>query len=97
MEIVKKAFPKVIKDNDSVYFAHLKGVIESVDEYSSLQITANRYSYHFRLAPSHPMYNDILLQEILNFHNRFKIKLDLSKSIKTSGVINFKIKLKLYD
>jgi hypothetical protein len=93
MEIVTKFFPETMQDNDVVYFARLEGVIDSVDELSTLQITKNSYSYQFRLAPSHPKYTEMLLQEILKFHNIYKIRLNLSKSIKTSGTISFEITL----
>lgn len=93
MEINKKFFPKVLLDNEAAYFAHLEGIINSVDEYSSLQITKTKDSYDFRLAPSLPKYNELLLEEILKFHNIYKIRLNLSKSIKSSGTIMFKIDL----
>ena len=93
MEVQKKFFPKIIPDNEQVYFQHLFGIIDSVDELSSLQITKTSSSYDFRLAPSIPKYTTMLIEEILKFHNMFNIKLDMSKSIKTSGVIMFKIKI----
>ena len=82
-----------MQDNELAYFAHLEGIISSVDELSTLEITKNPHSYHFRLAPSLPMYNDTLLEEILKFHNMFKIRLNLSKSIKSSATITFEIDL----
>lgn len=93
MEIVKKYFPEILQDNDMIYFARLEGLIESVDELSSLRITRNTNSYNFRLAPSHPMYSDTLLSEILKFHNIYNIRLNISKSIKTTGTISFEITL----
>ena len=93
MEISKKFFPEVMLENEKAYFAHLEGVISSVDEYSSLQITRTNNAYIFRLAPSVPKYNNMLLEEILKLHNMFRIKLDLSKSIKSTGTIVFKIDL----
>jgi hypothetical protein len=93
MQINKKFFPQVMQDNELAYFAHLEGIISSVDELSTLEITKNPNSYHFRLAPSLPMYNEMLLQEILKFHNMFKIRLNLSKSIKSSATITFEINL----
>ncbi len=80
-------------ENEKAYFAHLEGVISSVDEFSSLQITRTNNAYIFRLAPSMPRYNDMLLEEILRLHNMFRIKLDISKSIKSTGTIVFKIDL----
>jgi hypothetical protein len=69
----------------------LCGVIESIDELSSLQITKMADGYHFRLSPSVPVYNDPLIEELLKFHNMFKIHLELSKSIKSTGTLSFKI------
>jgi len=93
MEISKKFFPEILLENEKTYFAHLEGVIGSVDEYSSLQITRTNNAYIFRLAPSVPKYNNMLLEEILKLHNMFRIKLDISKSIKSTGTIVFKIDL----
>ena len=80
-------------DNELAYLAHLRGLIESVDELSTLEITKNPNSYHFRLAPSLPMYNDMLLEELLKFHNMLQIQLNLSKSIKSSATIVFDISI----
>ena len=93
MQINKKFFPEVMQDNEIAYFAHLQGIIDSIDELSTLEITKNPNSYHFRLAPSLPKYNEMLLQEILKFHNMFQIRLSLSKSIKSSATITFEIDL----
>jgi hypothetical protein len=93
MQINKKFFPEVMQDNEIAYFAHLEGIISSVDELSTLEITKNPNSYHFRLAPSLPKYNEMLLEELLKFHNMFQIRLSLSKSIKSSATITFEIDL----
>jgi hypothetical protein len=92
MEIHKKFFPEVVPDNEIVYLGHLEGVICSVDEFATLEITKNPESYVFRLVPSLPKYNNLLLEEILKLHNLLQIHLNLSKSIKTSSTINFQIK-----
>ena len=93
MQVSKKFFPKVMQDNDMLYLAHLEGIINSVDELSTMEIIKSTNSYRFRLAPSLPKYIPMLLEEILKFHNMFRIKLDLSKSIKSSGTIVFEITL----
>lgn len=93
MQVSRKFFPEVLLENEKTYFAHLQGVIDSVDEYSNLQITRMKSSYIFRLAPSVPKYNNLLLEEIIKLHTMFNIHLDISKSIKTTGTIVFKINL----
>jgi len=93
MEINRKHFPRVMQDNDEIFLAHLEGVISSVDELCSLEITKSLESYKFRIACSLPKYNNMLIEEILKFCNLFQIRLDMSKSIKTSSVISFEINL----
>ena len=93
MYIIKKYFPEVMTDNETAYFNHLFGVIESVDELCSMEITKKPTAYHFRIATSVPKYNELLLQEILKLHNLFNIRLNMSKSIKASATIVFDIEL----
>lgn len=92
MEVQTK-FTGILSENENLYFAQLKGVIESADEYSSLQITKTPNKYNFRLAPSVPKYTNNIISVLTQFHNTLGIRLNFSKSIKTSGTINFTIKL----
>lgn len=93
MEFVKKFFPSILPENEAVYISSLQGVIESVDELSSLEVIKTPSSYNFRLVPSLPKYTNTLIQEITKFHNLLGIRLDLGKSIKTSATITFKVKI----
>lgn len=91
---VERTFNEIISDNEDNFISMLVGVIEAVDELCHLQIDKRPNMYHFRVAPSIPVYSEMLLQEILKFHNVFGIHLELSKSIKTSGgSIDFEISL----
>lgn len=91
MQVNRRYFPDLLPDNEEVFLSHLQGIIESVDELSCLQITKLTGAYHFRVAPSVPKYNNLLLKEVLKFHNLYGIKLKLSKSIKSSGTLVFEI------
>jgi hypothetical protein len=93
MQINKKFFPEIMQDNELAYFSHLEGLIDSIDELCSMEIIKGPESYHFRIATSVPKYNNLLLEELLKFHNIFQIKLNMSKSIKTSATITFDIDL----
>ena len=70
MMVNKKHFPKLMQDNDETFLAHLEGVISSVDELCSLEITKLSDSFRFRIAASLPKYNNMLIEEILKFCNR---------------------------
>jgi hypothetical protein len=63
MEILRKFFPLILSENETTYFAQLEGIIGSVDELCSLQITRTAESFAFRIAPSHPKYNNMLIEE----------------------------------
>lgn len=92
MEINKKHF-NILTENEKNYFAQLEGVLSSVDEFCGLQITYTSQHFLFRLVPSLPKYIDTLIEELIKYHNLLGIRLDFSKSIKTSATINFKISL----
>lgn len=93
MEVLRRNFPEINTDNDEVFLGYLCGIIESVDELSSVEISKTPYSYHFRIAPSIPKYINMLVYEITKFFNLYHIRLDFSKSIKTTSVITFNIKI----
>ena len=93
MEIQRKFFPKIMNDNDETYFAHLEGILSSVDEHANVMITKQNDAYHFRIAPSLPKYTNNIIEELINFHKMINIHLLFSKSIKSSGTIAFKIKI----
>ncbi len=93
MQVQGRFLDEILPDNEQLFLSLLQGLIESVDELCSLEITKLSKSYHFRIAPSLPMYNDMLLKEILKLHNMFGIHLELSKSIKSSGSLDFEIVL----
>lgn len=93
MKAYWKGFKETIPDNEQFYFSNLIGYLEAHDEFCSMQIDKLKDSYLFRIAPSHPKYIEHLINALITFHNKIGIKLDFSKSMKTSGTISFKIKM----
>lgn len=85
MQLFTKFLPDVMNDNDVVYFLHLEGIIDSVDEYAMLEVTKHPKGFHFRLVPSAPRYTNNIIEELLRFHTMLNIRLEMSKSIKSSG------------
>ena len=93
MNFIEKGFSKVMNDNEAQYFIVLRGVIESVDNLSSMEVRKNPHSYNFRLSPSSSKYTDLLVSELIKFHNMLNIHINLSKSIKSTGSLVFEINL----
>ena len=94
MEIKRRDFPPIIKDNDELFIQCLYGVIESIDELCHIQVNYNPSSIHFRVAPSTPEYLEPILNEVLKYHNMFGIRLELGKSMKKSSTVIFNINTK---
>lgn len=92
MEIVYHDLP-ILRENDRSYFKVLEAVINSVDELSILEIRRNMENFSFRIAMSSTVYITPLMQELINLHNLFRIKVDFSKSIKSSSSLSYKINL----
>ena len=93
MQVEKRFFPKIMSDNDEIYFSHLEGIIDSVDELCSMEVVKHPKHYSFRIAPSLPKYTNMLIEELFKFHNKFGIKLNMSKSIKTNATVSFSIEI----
>ena len=92
MQIIYRFFPEVVSDNDMNYFNLLKGILESVDELASLEVSKMPESYNFRIIPSMPKYTNMIIQELTKLHNLFHLKMDMSKSIKNTSVIIYRLK-----
>jgi hypothetical protein len=90
-EIQRIGFSSLLSDNDEVFLGQILGCIESMDELSHIKIAKTPASFNFRVAPSNPQYLEPILYEVLKLSNMFKFHLELSKSMKTSGAINFNI------
>lgn len=92
MKIVIVNFPAIIPDNEMSYFSFLMGYIESIDVECTVQVTRKLdQGINVRIAPSHPMLLETLIQKVKDFHNLYGIKVDFSKSMKTGININYTI------
>jgi len=90
MQVIYR-FVTVLPENEKSYFSVLEGLINSVDEFSTLEIRRNLDNYSFRIATSSPIYRSSLIEELNKLHNLFRIKVDFSKSMKTTSTISYKI------
>lgn len=93
MKMVKHGFTSILPENEITYFAHLEGIVDSVDELANVEVYKNPQSYMFRITTSIPAYSQPLLKALLEFHNLLNIQLELSKSIKKNSTISFLIHL----
>lgn len=86
-------FPSILQDNEYTYFRYIEGSIGSVDEGASIQFTNMIHKINIRVAPSIPILIDTILSNLQDLHNRFNLRMDYSKSMKTSAAISFNISL----
>jgi len=91
MKIETRNFPSIMKDNDVRYLSFMEAILNSVDELASVEAVMQSNGVSVRLAPSHPKYNKSLLQAIKDAHYFLGLRVEFSKSIKTSKSINYLI------
>lgn len=84
-------FPPILKDNDLSYLEYLDGVIASIDEYANCEATNRVTGISFRIAPSTPIYTQKILKAIKDFHYLLSLRVEFSKSIRTSSTIEYQI------
>lgn len=84
-------FPPIVPDNDSQYVVFLEALLNSVDESCTAEVTDRLSSVGVRIAPSRPDYSQHILQTIKEFHYMLGIRVEFSKSIRTSSTIDYLI------
>lgn len=92
MKLIKHNFG-ILSENEYTYLAHFEGLINSCDEYATVEIFKNPLNINCRIACSNASYIQTVLSQLLSFHTLINIKLNLSKSIRTTQTINFEISL----
>lgn len=91
MQVQKNQFPSVLPENEIAYLKYLEAVINSIDPYSTAEVTYKPTGYLVRIAPSVPAYLPYLLQNIKQSHRELGIEVEFSKSMKTSSTVTFLI------
>lgn len=84
-------FPPILRDNDKSYLALFQGIVNSVDEYAMVEVTNKPSSIGFRIATSTPEYIQPLLKAIKDFHYFIHLRVEFSKSIRTTSTIEYQI------
>lgn len=92
MKIYRK-FLGILTDNEENYISLLSASLESIDEFCCLVVVKNPKSFLFRISPSEAVLIPSLVKSIIEVNNLFNIKVDFSKSMKSSASIDFTIKL----
>ena len=84
-------FSVKLLENEKSYFRHLAGVISSVDERATINITRRLSGLTVRIAPSDYEGFIMILRQIKNFHTKIGIVVEFSKSMKAGSNICFNI------
>lgn len=91
MKLTTFNFPPIIPDNDAQYMSFLEAMLNSVDESCTAEVTDRLSSVGVRIAPSLPDYTQHILKTIKEFHYMLRIRVEFSKSIRTSSTIDYLI------
>ncbi len=93
MQLNISGFSPTMRDNDLAYLSHLQGIINSVDELSSVQVTNTPSGIRVRIAPSTPEYSQPVLKIIKDFHYLLNLRIEFSKSIRRTSTVEYQIYL----
>lgn len=91
MVINRKGFLRILNDNTETYFKHLEGIICSIDVHASLELTKRIEGINVRISPSEPKFLFLLRKDIEQQHNILGLRMEYSKSMNSSGVINYNL------
>lgn len=91
MQLIRRDFPSILKENEAAYFSLLEGVISSVDNNAYLEIRKSPNKYSFRVSPSLPLFINSMVEEVNNLHNLLKIHVEYGKSLKNAGILQFNL------
>lgn len=91
MQILYQFFNEIVPENEIAYYQSLKGIIESVDPHSSILVTKKLNGISIRITPSSSSLLNATILQVNILNNTLGLKVEYSKSIKTSISINFNI------
>jgi len=89
MQIIRKDFPSILRENEKAYLSLLEGLVNSIDENSQMEIRMGKEHHSFRISPSLPIYINLLVEQVNALHNLLNIKVEYGKSLKNSGSLFF--------
>ena len=93
MEVTELNMPRILPDNEVQYIETIKGILSSIDPLCTLQITRKISAYNFRIAPTNSEVINNIFRDIQSFNTMLNIRVNFSKSIKSSSVIAFDIEV----
>jgi len=91
MKVFKRHFTAILDDNSQTYFNHLEGIVNSIDYNATMEITKRISGITVRIAPSEPKFLLSLLKDVEHLHNNLGLRMQYSKSMKSSGNINYNL------
>ena len=91
MEVIKKGFNGVQKDNDSAYIDSIQRIVNNLDPNFGAEITKTPSSLSFRICLSDAKFFSNVLHKINEFNTSLGIQAQLGKSMKQTATIQFSI------
>lgn len=89
--VQRKGFPDAIPDNDALFLAHFESFIETVDVDALIHEEKGPSKLYFSIVPSKTIFFDNIISQISEYFTIFGLRVDFSKSMKSSFTIKFSI------
>ena len=81
--------PKEVTDNELQYLDWIFSVVTYSNPHSQIRIDLLEKGYNVTITPDNPEFRQKLIDNILEIHRRFKLKITYSKSLKISKKVSF--------
>lgn len=93
MKITKYGFPGILKDNDKFYIGFVTDAMKHSDPDAEVLINKFDTDIKVSITPSEPEFRQHIIQNLLDAHRLFKIKIIFSKSLAKEKRVNFLVEM----
>lgn len=91
LKIIKQGFPKVLRDNDQFYLEFIVDALKHSDPEAAITLHKIESAIKVNIVPSVPEFRQSIIQNLLDAHRLFHIKIIFSKSLALEKSVNYEV------
>lgn len=93
LKLIKYGFPGILKDNDQFYIEFITDVMKHADPEAEVLMNKFETDIKTSIVPSDPEFRQHIIQNLLDAHRLFHIKIIFSKSLAKEKRVNFLVEM----
>jgi hypothetical protein len=91
LTIKKQGFPRILHDSDQMYLEFVLAALKHSDPEGHITMYKFDNEIKVTVVPSDPKYREHIIENLLNAHRLFKLKITFSKSLAISTSVSYSI------